>query len=336
MKTRTGIKSCSRVCMFLLSIMGMGLLLGPATVESQEVKFPTKPVEILVPFQAGGSMDLVSRVLAEYLPQELKIPVVVKNQPGAGGMTGTTTFLRAKPDGYSIVVGNAASLISIVQLASNPPYDPRKDLLPLGYIADTPYALVVPKASPFNSFDEFAQYGRNNPGKLKGGFANVGSEGHFAVLSVLRDAKIDGKQVPFTGAADTTSAIVGGHVDWIVKTVPSAMPYIKSGDMKALLQTRKTSQLPNLPTGVEKGLPNFTITANLWVAFFAHPNTPKPTYDILVSAIANTVKKPEVSKKLDDLGLDVAYKNPRECSTLIEDQWRSYALIIKEMGLKVN
>jgi len=336
MGKRMSIKSFGRVCLFLLPIMGMGLLVSPATAESQEVNFPTKPVEILVPFGPGGSMDITSRILGEYLPEELKVTVIIRNRPGAGGMTGTTSFLRGKPDGYTIVEGNGASLISIVQMAKNPPYDPREDLLPLGYVANTPYVLVVPKTSPFDSFDEFVQYGRSNPGELKGGFANVGSEAHFALLSILRDAKIKGKEIPFTGAAQTTSAIVGGHVDWITKTVPSAIGYIKSGDMKPLLQTSKTSQLPNLPTAKEKGLPTFAITANLWVAFFAHPDIPRSRYDILVSAIANTVKKPEVTKKLEALGFNVDYKNPKECSTLIEEQWQAIAAMIKEIGIKTN
>ncbi|OGP65029.1 MAG: hypothetical protein A2170_02995 [Deltaproteobacteria bacterium RBG_13_53_10] len=334
MGTRTENKRRRRVCLFLTSIMGMGLLIGPVATESQEAKFPSKPVEIVVPFAPGGSMDIVSRILAEYLPQELKVPVVIRNQAGAGGMTGTTAYLRAKPDGYSIVAGNAASLISTVQLTRNPPYDPRKDFLPLGYIADTPFVMTVPKASPFNSFDEFVQFARSNPGKLKGGFSMVGTEAHFGFLSIIRDAKIDVKQVPFTGSAQTTSALLGGHVDWVMKTVPSSMPQIRSGDAKPLLLTHPTRELPDVPTGADKGLPNFNI--NLWAGLFVLPKTPKPVYDILVSAIEATVKKPEVSKKLESIGLTVEYKNPSGCSALVEEQWRTIAVMIKEMGLKVN
>jgi tripartite-type tricarboxylate transporter receptor subunit TctC len=327
-------KRCRRVCLFLMSVIGLGLLLGPTATESQEVKFPSKPVEIVVPYAPGGIMDIGSRILAEFLPQELKVPVVIRNQAGGGGMTAAAAYLSAKPDGYSILAGNAGSLIGTVQLTKNPPFDPRKDFLPLAYIADAPYVMSVPKTSPFKSFDEFVQFARSNPGKLKGGFAMLGTEAHFVFMSIIRDAKIEVKQVPFTGAGQINSALLGAHVDWIVQTVPASMPYIRSGDARALLVTRATPELPNVPTGADKGFPN--VNLNLWLGFFVLPQIPKPVYDRLVSAIEATAKNPEVIKKLTSLGFTVEYKNPRGCSTLVEEQWQTIALTIKEMGIKVN
>ncbi len=334
MGTRDEKKRCGRVCLFLVSVIGLGLLLGPTATRSQEVKFPSKPVEILVPYGPGGIMDIGSRILAEFLPQEFKVPVVIRNQPGGGGMTGATAYLSAKPDGYSILAGNAGSLIMTVQLTKSPPFDPRKDFLPLAYLADAPYVMSVPKSSPFKSFDEFVQFARSNPGKLKGGFAMVGTEAHFALVSIIRDAKIEVKQVPFTGAGQINSALLGAHVDWIMQTVPASMPYIKSGDARPLLVTRATPELANVPTGAEKGLPN--VNLNLWLGFFVHPQTPKPVYDRLVSAVEATVKNPEVIKKLTGVGFTVEYKNPQGCSILVEKQWQTIALMIKEMGMKVN
>lgn len=334
MRTRKEKRRCRRVFQVLIWVVGLGLLIGPAVVQSQEANFPAKPVELMVPWAPGGSMDLVSRVMAEYLPQELKVQVIVKNQAGAGGLTATAAYLRGKPDGYSIVTGNAASLISTVQLTKNPPYDPRKDLLPLGYIGEVSYVITVPKNSPFNSFDELVQYARSNPGKIKGGFSMVGSEAHFGFLSIIRDAKIDVKQVPFTGAAESTTALLGGHVDWVIKSVPSSMPQIKSGDAKALLQTRKTPDLPNVPTGIEKGFSNFNI--NMWAALFVNSQTPKPLYDRWVSAVEATVKKQEVAKKLANIGFIVEYKNPGECAAFIEKERTATTLMIKEAGMKVD
>jgi tripartite-type tricarboxylate transporter receptor subunit TctC len=334
MGTREEKKRCRRICLALMWVIGLGLLLAPTAAKSQATKFPSKPVEILVPFGPGGSMDLVSRILAEFLPQQLGVPVIIRNQAGGGGMTATAAYLSSKPDGYSILAGNAASLISTVQLTKNPPFDPRKDFLPLAYIADTPLAMSVPKASPFKTFDEFVQFARSNPGKLKGGFAMVGTEAHFALLSIIRDAKIEVRQVPFTGAGQINSALLGAHVDWITQTVPASMPYIRSGDARPLLVTRATPELPNVPTGAEKGLPNANI--NLWLGLFVLPQTPKPVYDRLVSAVEATAKNPEVLKKLTSIGFTVGYKNPRACSALEEEQWQTIAVTIKEMGLKVN
>jgi len=128
--------------------------------------------------------------------------------------------------------------------------------------------------------------------------------------------------------------LLGGHVDYVIKTAPSSMPQITSGDAKALLVTRATPVLPGVPTGAQKGLPNFNI--NLWYGLFVHPGIPKPVYNILVSAVEATVKKSEVRKKLESIGLSVEYIDPGGCSTLVEEQWRTIALMIKEFGLKVN
>ncbi|MCG6536194.1 MAG: tripartite tricarboxylate transporter substrate binding protein [Syntrophales bacterium LBB04] len=264
----------------------------------------------------------------------MKVPVVIRNQPGGGGLTAAQAFLNVKPDGYTLLAVNAAAVISTVQLAKTPPFDPRKDFLPVGYVGDCPFVMVVPKASPFKSIEEFVQYARSNPGKLKGGFAMVGTETHFVFLSIVRDTKIEVKQIPFTGAAQINPAFLGGHVDWITQSLPGSMPYLRSGDARPLLITRPSRELPGVPTGSEKGLPS--VSLNMWLGLFVLSQTPKPVYDRLVSALEATVKNPELNKKLTGIGLDVDYKNPHGFSNLLEEQWRIYSQIIKETGMKVD
>jgi tripartite-type tricarboxylate transporter receptor subunit TctC len=334
MRTREQ-KGYKRIFLFLMLVTGLATILGPTVIQSQEAKYPSKPLEIIVPFAPGGIMDISSRLVAEFLPRELKTQVVVRNQAGGGGLTGSAAFLDTKPDGYSMLAGNSASLVSTVQLSKTPPFDPRKDFLPVGYLGAPPLVMMVNKASPFKSFDDFVKFARSNPGKLKGGFNMIGTEVHFLFLAILRDAKIEVKAVPFTGVGPLMTAILGGHVDFITGTVPGQIEYMRSGDVRPLLLTRASPELPGVPTGSEKGCPTVSLIS-IWAAYFVHAQTPKPVYDTLVSAIEATTKNPELRKKFTGIGFDIDYKNPRGLSSLVEEQWTTMAQLIKEAGLKVN
>lgn len=161
---------------FLRGIVVIGLisLVGAAPILGQEAAFPSKPVEIIVPFGPGGIIDVGTRIFIPSLSKELKVPIVVRNQTGGGGLIGSTAFLKTKPDGYTLLSASGGAVISTVHLSKTPAFDPRKDFLPVSYIADAPVAMSVPKNSPFKTFDEFLQFAKNNPGKLKGGVSSLG------------------------------------------------------------------------------------------------------------------------------------------------------------------
>lgn len=316
---------------FLISIIP---LLVPPIVRGQEGKFPSKPIEVIVPYAPGGIVDLGTRVFAESLSLELKVPVVIRNQAGGGGLTAPTTFLNTKPDGYTILAGSTGAVITTVLLSKTPPFDPRKDLLPVGYVADSPLAMSVPKTSPFKSFNDFLQYAKSHAGKLKGGFTSLGSENHIMFMSIIRETKIETKMIPYTGTGQLITAILGEHVDWMTLTLPATLPYAKSGDVKVLLLTKKSPELPGIPAGSEIGLLSFSST--IWIGIFVLPNTPKATYDRLVSAVRAASKAPDMAQKLANAGFNVAYKDPHEFSIFINEQWENSSRIIKETGIKVN
>jgi tripartite-type tricarboxylate transporter receptor subunit TctC len=140
--------------------------------------------------------------------------------------------------------------------------------------------------------------------------------------------------VPYPAIGGLITAVLGGHVDWWCGTMPVALPYHKSGDMRVLLLTRKSAELPGVPSGADAGFPD--ISVNTWMGLFAHSKTPKPIHDKLVAAVSNMIKDPELAKKLSATGFNVAYKNPAEFGKLIEDQWGIYARIIKEANIKVE
>lgn len=319
---------CGIVAIGLISIAGSGPILG------QEAAFPSKPIEIIVPFGPGGIIDVGTRIFVPSLSKELKVPVVVRNQTGGGGLIGSTAFLKTKPDGYTLLSASGAAVISTVQLSKTPAFDPRKDFLPISYLADAPCALSVPKNSPFKTFDDFLQFAKNNPGKLKGGVSSLGGETHIMFASIVGEHKLDVKMIPYPATGELVTAILGGHVDWMTLSLPATMAYAKSGDVRILLLTRRTPELPGVPSGPDVGMPK--VSVSMWMGFFALPQTPKAASDRLASAMSNASKDPEMAKKLAQAGFNVAFKNPQEFSKLLTDQWEIFARVIKEAGITTH
>ncbi|MCC6474848.1 MAG: tripartite tricarboxylate transporter substrate binding protein [Burkholderiales bacterium] len=315
-------------------VSSVALSVCPAGVAAQETGFPTRPVTIVVPFPPGGFLDLGARVVAESLSRELKVPVVVENKAGGAGLVGATAFLNTRPDGHTLLSASGAAVISTVQLSKAPAFDPRKDLLPVAYLGDTPSVMAVGKSSPFTTFSDFVQYARSNPGKLKGTLSGLGGEAHIIFEGIRGNARIDSKLVPAANISGVITAVLGGHVDWMTGTLPGVLQYHKSGDMKILLLTRRASELPGVPSGADAGFPD--ISVNVWMAMFAHSKTPRPVHDRLVSAVSRAVKDPEVAKRLARSGVTLGYRAPVELAKLIDEQWTIYAKVIKEAGLKVD
>ena len=329
-----GTKGCKVICWSV----GLALVIIATSISipvfAQEAKFPSKQIEMVVPNQPGGIVDLAGRILGDALSADLKVPVIIKNQAGAGGITGARASLNAKPDGYTILMVAGPALISTVQLAQDPPFDLKKDFVPLGYIADDTIVSSVNKTSPFKSWAEFVQNAKSNPGKLQAGFGSIGAESHLMLLAALNESKIDVKSICFIGAGPLSMALMGGHIDLRVSTGASTLQYVKSGDMRPILVTRRSPLYPGVPSGPEIGLSS--VNVNLWLGLFANSKIPKPVYDRLVSAVEAASKSPEVVKKLSALGCDVLYKNPSDTSKLIEDQWVVYDRLIKQNNVKLN
>ena len=320
---------------FLFGMLAMVfvLIFDSISIEAQEVKFPSKSVEIICPMAPGGSNDVLLRILAEDLSKELGAPVVVKNITGGAGLMGSTAFLSTKPDGHTLLSASGSCIVSSVQLSKTPPFDPRKDMLPVGLLVEIPVAMSVPKNSPFKTFEEFIQFAKNNPGKLKGGVSSLGGETHIMFISIIRNKEIETKMIPHKGTGDLAAAILGGHIDWMTLSLPATMRYAKSGDVRILLLSRKSPELPDVPTGADVGLPELV---SMWVGLLVLPQTPKVAYDRLVSALNTVCNDPVVVKKLTDRGFIMAYKNPEEFSKLINDHWDLVARVIKEAEIKVD
>jgi tripartite-type tricarboxylate transporter receptor subunit TctC len=316
------------------SILALALVLGvcPAGAVAQEAAFPAKPITIIVPFPPGGFLDVGARTIGESLAKELKVPVVVENKAGGGGLVGATAFMNSKPDGYTLLAASGAAVISTVQLTKNPTFDTRKDMTPLAYLGDAPCVMAVGKHMPFKTFNEFVQYAKANPGKLKGAVSGLGGETHIMFETILGDAKIDSKLVPYPGMAGVITGILGGHLDWWCGTLPGVLQYHKAGGMKILLATRKASEVPEVPSGADVGLPDASVS--VWMGLFANAKTPKPVADKLIAAVAKAVKDPEIAPKLAKAGFTLSYKGPAELGKLINDQWAIYDRVLRDAKIK--
>jgi len=316
-----------------LAVVISAILWGsPTRIQCQEKGYPAKAVDMVVPFGPGGSIDIGARVFVGPLSRELKVPVVIRNYAGGAGLTGTTAFFNARPDGYTILATSPGGIIPTVQLSKNPAFDPRKDFLPLGYIGVSPIAMSVTKNSPFKSFDDFLQFARKNPGKLRGGVSSLGGETHIMFMSIIKDTKIDTKLIPYTTSGERVAAALGGHVDWTTGSLVSTMPYVTSGDMRVLLLTKRSPEVPGVPAGPEIGLPS--VAVNIWLGFFAHAKIPKAANDRLVSAVKVAFNDPKVKDLLAKAGFIAEYKDPQEFSKLITKDWEAFAEVLEATGMK--
>ena len=331
MKAKGRISECHIFFLCLILASGLAPVIAPTPVYGQEASFPSKPIEIVVPFAPGGSLDIGARVLTEPLSQALKVPVIIKNQAGGGGLMGATSFFNAKPDGYTVLAASPAAIIANVQISKNPTFDPRKDFLPLGMVGISPISMTVSSKTPFKTFDDFVQFAKKNPGKLIGSFSSPGGETHIMLLSILKETKIDSKIVPYTTSGENVAAILGGHVDWGTASLVSRIPFLKSGEMRCLLLTHRSPEVPGVPAGPDIGLNS--VDTDLWLGLFVHGKTPKPAYDKLVSAVKATLSDAKVKDALTKAGFIAEYQDPQQFTKTIGKDWGVYAEALKEAGL---
>jgi tripartite-type tricarboxylate transporter receptor subunit TctC len=333
MRSRLQKDVCRMVFVCVMLVMGLVLATQPTPVKGQEATYPSKPIEVIVPFTPGGSVAMASQHFADALSQELKVPFVVIPRPGGGGVIASNDFVHnTKPDGYTLLGTAPGAIIPSVLLSKNPPFDVKKDFLPVGYLGDTSIAIAVQGNSPFKTIQDMIQFAKSNPGKLRGGVSGPGSETDLMFYAFYSDAKIDGKRVPYNTGTQAKTALMGGHIDWTISSYMGLMPYVESRDMRILLATRKLPELPDVPTGRDIGLPNFTI--NIWAGYFAHAKTPKGAYDKLVAAITKVSRNPDLPQKFTKIGFDYKFKNPQEMADIVDNDIATFARIIKAVGLK--
>jgi len=295
--------------------------------------FPIGPVRIVVPSTPGGALDILSRMLAQKLPQRWGQPLVVDNRAGAGGIIGTEIVAKADPDGHTVLVvalGYAANPFLYEKL----PYKTPQDFAAITVLASAPNVLVVHPSVAAKSVGELIALAKAKPGALVYATSGVGTSGHLAMELFKRMAGVDMVHVPYKGAGASTAAIVAGQVQVLSTALGAAFPQIKSGRLRALAVTglKRTPVAPEIPTAAESGLPGYVVDG--WFAALAPSKTPPRVVERLQTDFTSVYKMPDISERLSAMGFESSEMTPRQTTAFIADEIAKWGKLIREVGIK--
>jgi tripartite-type tricarboxylate transporter receptor subunit TctC len=295
--------------------------------------YPAKPVHYVVPFPAGGSPDIVARLIAERFSRMWGQQVLVENRFGAGGTVGAAYAAKSPADGYTLFQCNIASSAIAESLYAKMPYDHQRDFAPLSRIGMTPNVLVVHPSLPARTVNEFIAYARANPGRLSYGTSAAGTSQQLTMELLKLTAKIDVVFVPYKGAMQALTDVIGGQIPSSAQSAPGVLSAIETGRVRVLAVTslKRIPQLPSVPTMDETALPGFEV--NSWYGLCAPAGTPAPILDKVHADLTAVLHMPEIRQRLKDLVIDVAPTSREEFAKFIRAETARWARVIKDAGI---
>ena len=312
----------------LLSIAVLALASFGAAAQAP---WPNKPIRIVVTFPPGGAPDTLARILADKWAS-LGQPVTVDNKPGAGGNIGTDLVAKSAPDGATMVIGTVGTHGINASLYPNLPYHPQRDFTPITFLASTPNLLVVNNTVPAKTTQELIDLAKKTP--LTFGSSGSGTSIHLSgeLFNTLAGVKM--QHIPYKGRAQAIPDLLGGRITMIFDNMPSALPLVKSGELRAIAVTsaQRSPAAPQIPTLAESGLPGFEATS--WFALFAPAGLPRETQMKINAETARVLAMPDVKEKLATLGLEAAPGTPDQLATLVQSEMTKWAKVVKESGAK--
>ncbi len=313
----------------LLALLAIAPLAGTAQAQAQ-ASYPDRPIKLVVPFAPSGSTDLAARLIAEFAGRELGQPIVVENKAGAGGSLGMEQVAKARADGYTLGMATMSTHGSNAAAYGNRmKYDPVKDFAPISNVATVPSVFAVHASFPAKTMQEFIALAKASPGKYSFGSPGTGSLGHANVEHFSSLAKIQLLHIPYKGAGMALNDAVAGQVDGITDNLPSALPHIKAGRLRALavLSDARSPLLPDVPTYGDLGLKE--MGAGGWFGVVAPAGTPVPVVQRLNQAIHAAMKHPDFIKKMDEAGATLIPGTPAQFGVQIQQALERYARVAK-------
>jgi tripartite-type tricarboxylate transporter receptor subunit TctC len=298
--------------------------------------FPAKTVRIVVPFAAGGAIDIIVRTSGQQLSKEIGQTVIIDNRPGAGGNIGAEIVAKSTADGYTLVAGTSATHGVNPTLYAKLPFDARRDFAPVAHIAGVPNVLVVTPASGIRSLEDLIKQARANPGRLSFGSAGSGTSLHLAGELLRGEARIDLLHVPYKGAAPANTDLLGGQITMMFSTVPVALPLIRSGKLLALAVTAKNRHfaLPDVPTFGELGYPS--VESETWTGLFAPAATPREVVNMLAQAMERALREKAVVELLRQQGADPQFMGPEAFGRYVESEISRWSAVVRAAGIKLD
>nr|WP_255591438.1 MULTISPECIES: tripartite tricarboxylate transporter substrate binding protein [unclassified Acidovorax] len=305
---------------------------APAFAQS----WPSKPIRLVVPFPPGGGTDAIARELAGRITVNTKWAFVIDNKPGSGGNIGVDFTAKAPADGYTFVIGQTSNLAINPTLYSKLPYDPAKDLTPIVKIGSAPLAIVVSAGSPYQSLADVMAAAKAQPGLISFATSGNGTVAHLTGELLQKEAGVKFTHVPYKGAAQGLTDVIGGSVHLYLSSVPTLISQIKNGKLRALAVTseRRVSDLPQVPTVAESGYKGFE--ASTWFGLLGPANLPRGIASALNAAANNALGAEELTKKLGEQGVVIAGGGAEPFSKLIRDDMVKWGKVVKESGAKVD
>jgi len=316
----------------LLFALALALALVAAAPPLCAQTYPTGPITLVIPLAPGDAMDVAGRAMAEELAKLLKVPVVPMNRPGGGMVIGADSVVKAKKDGYTILLTPNAPLVSARIL--NPEtvtYDPLKDLTPLGLTTRTPILIAVRQDAPYKTFTEAVEFSKKNPGKVRVGTAGTGSVGHLDVEMINSLTGAGLTMLPFRGGAPGITAILGGHVEGGAFSLGALSPHLKSGALRGLVVSHKFPGFPDIPTLSQLGHRQNLL--GVWGGFFAPAGVPAEVTRTLASAIEKAANDPAITAKLAGFGILQEWASPERLVTEIREEHKIVEDLAKKAGL---
>lgn len=298
--------------------------------------YPTKTLRVIVPFPAAGGTDIIAREVTSKLSSTLGWTIVVENKPGSGGNLGVDAAAKSPADGYTIALGQTSNLAINPTLFSKMPYDSVKDLTPVVLVASAPLVLVVGADSPLKTLADVVSASKAKPASLNFASSGNGTVAHLASELFQKTAGVKFTHIPYKGAAQAATDVVGGQVQLYMSSVPTLIGHIRSGKMRAIAVTSlsRVDDLPQVPTIAESGYSGFE--AVTWFGFVAPTGVPKDIVVRLNTEINKALQAADVKKKLNDQGTDVLGGTPEQFGALIKSDLARWAPIIKESGAKLD
>ena len=320
---------------FVFSIfLAMNVLLAPYCQAQQN--WPSQPIRIIVTFTPGGAPDTLARILSEKLQNTLGVPIMVENKPGAGGNIGADYVAKSKPDGYTLLLGTVGTQTINPYLYTKIPYNAEKDFTPISFLAATPNLLVVNNQIPAKTIEELIAYAKSKPGELTFGSSGSGTSIHLSGELFKVMAGVDMTHIPYKGRASSIPDLIGGRITMIFDNMPSAIPLVKDGSIRAIAVTslKRSRAAPEIPTISESGLEGFNATS--WFALLGPANLPKPILDKLNLETNRVLDTPEIKERLLKLGLETNTGSPDQLNGFIKEEAKKWSEVVKKSGAKAE
>jgi tripartite-type tricarboxylate transporter receptor subunit TctC len=309
-----------------------GIVPGNASAQT----YPQRPVTVIVPYAAGGTTDILARMVGQTLGDKLGQSFVIENKPGAGTALGAATVARSEPDGQTLLIATSTTLAINASLFKKLSYDPVADFSPVSLVAAIPLLVVVNPSLPVNSLQDLIALAKSQPGTLSYGSAGTGSPHHLAAELLKTMAGVDIKHVPYKGSAPALTDVVAGHIPLMLTDIAPALPFIENGQLKVLAVTsaKRASAAPSVPTVAEAGIHGYEAVA--WQSLVAPAKTPQAIVSRLNSEIAQFLADPINREKLVKLGMEPLGGSPEEFAAYIKTETVKWADVVKKAGISPN